>query len=117
MSTDFRLWNTDQDIGVRGYVVSAPGTQATLANWSAQGDTGPIAGITGLWLETSATNASFYGYNGDLREFTGNAIRSDGAGSDVRTNLMRLEAWNKSGSGFPAVEGAATGPETWVNGN
>ena len=69
VSTDFRLWNTDQDIGVRGYVVSGPGTTANFANWSAQGDNAGPFGVTGLWIAPSATNTHLHGYNGDLRIF------------------------------------------------
>lgn len=48
-------------------------------------------------------------------------MRDDASGSRIRVNLMRLEQWNLSGQGFPAVEGAngataIAGPETWQNG-
>jgi hypothetical protein len=122
VNTDLRVWNADQDIfGARGYSVSGPGTQATFANWSCQGDNGTTKAITGLWEQASATGAQIDGYNGDLRIFTANAIRSDASGSRIRFNLMRFEAWNGSGSGFPAAEGAngasvMAGPQEWENG-
>jgi hypothetical protein len=120
VNTDLRLWNADQDIfGARGYVVQGPGTQATFANWNAQGN--PPNAITGLWAAAAATGAKIDGYNGDLRLFTANAVRSDAAGSQLRVNLMRLEGWNSSGRGFPAVEGSGgasvvSGPQDWENG-
>jgi hypothetical protein len=115
-STDFRLWNADQDIGVRGYVISGAGTTATFANFSAQGDTGAIAGVTGIWVAASAAYTTLHAYNGDLRLFTGNATRNDSGASDIRVNLTRFEGWNRSGAGFPADEGAAVGPQMWQNG-
>ena len=115
VSTDLRLWNADQDIGVRGYVVSGPGTDASFANWSAQGDNDVDHGVTGLWVEPSATGAKVRGYNGDLKIFTGNAVRSDAVGSDIRVDLMRFEAWGSQGP-FPVVEGGAAGPELWQDG-
>ncbi len=122
VNTDLRVWNTDQDIfGAHGYSVSGANTQATLANFSCQGDNGTDQAITGLWTQASATGANIAGYNGDLRIFTGNAIRADGAGAKILVNLMRLDSWNLSGKGFPAVEGASgaaasAGPEHWENG-
>jgi hypothetical protein len=115
-STDLRLWNADQDVGVRGYVVTGAGTQATFANFNAQGDSNPPSqGVTGIWAEPSATNAQISGYNGDLRIFTGNAVRSDAPGASFRINLTRLEAWGRAGP-FPPVENGAAGPELWANG-
>ena len=121
VNTDLRMWNADQDIfGARGYQVSGPGTQATFANWSCQGDNGSDVAITGLWTESSATGAQIAGYNGDLRIFGANAIRAEGTSASIKVNLMRLDSFNLSGAGFPAVEGAggtaASGPESWING-
>ncbi len=117
VNQDLRLWNADQDVGVRGYVITGPGTQATFANFSAQGDTSQTSpGVTGIWAESSATNASLAAYNGDLRIFTGNAVRSDAAGASVLVNLMHLEGWGRGGA-FPVVEGGAVGPEEWMNGS
>ncbi len=121
-NSDMRIWNVDQDIfGARGYDVSGANTQATLANWSCQGDNGTDEAITGLWTQPSATGAKIDGYNGDLRIFTANAVRAEGTGAAVRVNLMRMDSWNQSGQGFPAVEGASgatasAGPEVWENG-
>lgn len=82
VTTDRRLWSADQDVGVRGYVIPGPGSDAVFANFSAQGDTSATSpGVTGIWAEASATNARLAGYNGDLRIFTGNAVRSDAAGA------------------------------------
>jgi Pectate lyase superfamily protein len=122
VNSDLRVWNADQDIfGARGYSVSGANTQATLANWSCQGDNGTDQAITGLWTQASATGAKIDGYNGDLRIFTANAVRAEGAGASVLVNLMRFDSWNLSGAGFPVVEGASgasagAGPEAWENG-
>jgi hypothetical protein len=116
VSTSLSLWNADQDIGGRGYVITGASTHATFANFNAQGDTSQTTpGVTGIWAEASAVNAVVSGYNGDLRLFTGNAVRSDAPGATLRVNLMRLEGWGRSGP-FPSVEGAAEGPEAWMNG-
>jgi hypothetical protein len=34
----------------------------------------------------------------------------------VRVNLMRFEQWDRSGAGFPVVEGGVVGGETWATG-
>ena len=52
----------------------------------------------------------------NLRLFTGNAVRCDAPAADIRMNLMRLEAWGRSGP-FPPVEGGALGPQSWLNGS
>ena len=119
-NTDLRVWNSDQDIfGARGYDVTGPGNHAVLANFSAQGN--QPGAVTGLSIQAAGRDTQLDGYNGDLRLFTANAVRSDAPGSRVRLNLMRLEGWDASGRGFPPVEGAgganaALGSETWLNG-
>lgn len=100
------LANSDFDRGAFGIWVDSTVTSMTatkVVNFSCFGETG-LSGSKAIFIQGS--NCSLQLENIGAENHNQNAIRVEGTGNFVSVGNADLFNWNRSGSGFPAIEAA-----------
>ena len=101
ITSKLMMMNVDADMCNRALVIGGQNTTAVVTNFSAQGSPG-VHGINIV-----GDGARLQAANIRLTNYTANALKADGNASRVFLQNAWLELWNRSDSGFSAIEASS----------
>lgn len=101
ITSKLMMMNVDADMCNRALVIGGQNTTAVVTNFSAQGSP-RVHGINVV-----GDGARLQAANIRLTNYTANALKADGNASRVFLQNAWLELWNRSDSGFSAIEASS----------